>query len=103
MISTFDIFVNLSIFIFSLFLLLNQFGYLIDLSGKIITSFVRISFKIFVIFLTLILIYSWVTLLTLFIIDIYQFYIGNNYNINFNDIKNIVEMEIVKIFNNNIC
>lgn len=84
-----EIFINYTILIYSLFLLLPIIEYSIECIGKSLIYMIKNFVKIILIINTTILSYLWLILLGTIFYESFDFYCENNYNIELDNIKNI--------------
>ncbi len=92
-----ELFLNWSVIIFSLFLLLPNIEQLIDFSSKIITWIIKNFVKIFIIFYAPLTLLLWIIVITITISKSVDFYFNHNYHISYDDITNITISSIKKI------
>ena len=95
---TIELFINLTMISYILFLLIPYIEKIIDFIGKIITMVVKYFVKIFIIVYTYLLLFSWLVILGKVVQESFNFYINNNYKINQENIKNITVYNFEKIF-----
>jgi hypothetical protein len=95
---TIELFINLTMISYILFLLIPYIEKIIDFIGKIITIVVKYFVKIFIIVYTYLLLFSWLLILGKVVQESFNFYINNNYKINQENIKNITVYNFEKIF-----
>lgn len=89
MIDNIYIFINFSIGVFTLFLLLNPIEWVINYFGKIITFIVKNVIKTAIILYSAALAYVWIQMVLMIIYESIYFYQSNNYqftNDNLNEI-----------------
>ena len=91
-----ELFINCTIIMYSLFLVLPYIDQIIDYVGKSITSIIKNFVKILIIANTSLIFLLWLIVLGLIIKESLNFYINNNYQITLENINNI----IVNSFNN---
>lgn len=90
MIEEFEIFINYSILVYTLFLLLPSIEWLIEQIGKGILYLIRNCMKIIIILNTTVITYLWLMILGSVIIESANFYYNNNYQIDNENIKIII-------------
>jgi len=94
---TIELFINLTIITYILFLLIPYIEIIIDFIGKIITMVVKYFVKIFITMYIYLLVFLWFIILGTVIQESFNFYINNNYKINQENIKNITIYNFEKI------
>lgn len=93
-----ELFINWTIIMYSLFLVLPYIDQIIDYVGKSITSIIKNFVKILIIANTSLIFLIWLVVLGLIIKESLNFYIHNNYQITLENLNNISEYIIKNIF-----
>ena len=93
-----ELFINLTLVIYLLFLLLPYIELIIDFLGKSITTIIKYFVKTFIMLYTSLLFFVWLMILGTLIGESLNFYTNNNNKINYENMKNITMYSFDKIF-----